>query len=1605
MINIQETIEIARKKLIRIYKFLQALDQIRNPIKKQITEQPWIMWFRDLPDHDYIARGKSKNEESIESVDSSEDIFVLKVRRPELTHPPEPPGEVKDWVKSGWQKFEGTVTLIEEKSKLDENGTEVITNFNDSEIRVQLFTEWVEKRSQWIKLERPARATMVIFERLYTFYAQIERENEQVELILGDGLLKWRLSESDPIHHPILLQKVNLSFNPNIPEFTVFETEQPTELYMALMRVISGVSASALAKIMDDLEQSQWSPIGNDKTDAYFKRLITQLSVHGEFITSGSTTENISNPSIHRDPMFFLRKRSLGISNAIESILIDLHESKELPEAVIRIAGIDLSDDSHHSDNQNEQPYGFIDSNGENENIYFSKDANGEQLQIAMHLNRYGSVLVQGPPGTGKTHTIANLLGHLLAEGKNVLVTSHTAKALSVLREKVVEPLRPLCVSVLDNEGSREQLEGSIDIITERLSSLNTITLEKEIIQLATRRNELLVEIRKTTEELKLTRLDEYRSITIAGLEFTPSNAARFVVDHYSEHNWIPGQVKLGHPLPLATQELEFVYQSNRSISKEDEEELSVPLVDTKGLLRPSELESLVAEYQQLLNSDLDYRRDLWRDTISNQSTEWLSLLLQQCLNASTYLIEDSSWRLPILAAGKEKGKQLEIWNELLMQVEATYEESLFSQSLFLNYGPEIPEDIDLDELETILSELIQFLNEGKKINLVQLFLKPRWKKIINLLKVNEQTPKQVEHFEALLKLTNLKKSRIQLTNRWKRQVSVIGGPDVSLLGEEPEKICKQVAEEIKKNMQWYSALWLGIEQNLNEQGLDWEKLLSEQPSILSVHGDLLRIGEVLKNQISNVLESQIKRNQWDVIQNKLRESIQITKLSDHSDHHGKTANLLKDSIINLDKLTYTVAYERLLILWTKIESFHNRNSLLAKLELLAPDWSISIQNRSELHGETMMPGDPEKAWLFKQLLKELEKRAGTSMEDLLKKIQLYRDELKKITITLVEKKAWLARVKKTTLTQQSALHGWKLLMRQVGKGTGARAPRLLAEARKLMPVCQTAVPVWIMPIHRVVENFDPSHNKFDVVIIDEASQADVMALTALYLGKQIIVVGDDEQVSPEAVGQRMDEVQRLIDTMLIEIPNASLYSGQTSIYDLAKTSFKLVQLREHFRCVSPIIQFSNYLSYKGEIKPLRDSSDVIRLPHTVSYKTNGYVAKGKVNEIEAMHVASLLIAAAEQEEYKTATFGVISLIGDEQAIQIDQLLHRYLSAVEYKRRQVRCGNSAQFQGDERDVMFLSMVHGPSGEGPLRMIPDPGDRMKKRYNVAVSRARDQIWLVHSLDQNIDLKEGDLRKRLIQHMENPWAITQSIESTVEEAESEFEIRVIRMLVQAGYRVVPQWRVGAYRIDMVVEGSGKRLAIECDGDRWHPIDKISEDMNRQAILERLGWKFVRIRGSQFFRNPDETMTPVFEKLEALGIDRNTESIDSTIDNASHNGQELKDQIIRRAAELRMDWEKPEEEYSFSESLIIEKPVDIINFNNENSTLPFDLLAYLSTNKIVHVDKRNLGGALWMVGGKELNQIIKDLKKQGVNFIYTAKGGKVTNNQPSWFTHYAD
>src|SRR6266571_3327394 len=1503
-----EKLRGARDKLTRVFRYLEALNQHRNPAKRQIREQLWNLWLHDLPDYPSIKRGGVKSRASKAASSEGQNgetggaSFVLKVQRPSLTPPPTPPPETAEWLEAGWDDPSNGISVLDSRPDPEKHNEYRDARFADSGTRPVAFQRWKAVRDEWAKNEMPARACMKIFETLYALYGRIDREAERVELVLGDGILSWSRPEGG-IYHPILLQRLQLQFNAAVPEFTLSEADHPAELYSALFQSMTDVDGRAIGRCREELEREGFHPLFNGTASEFLKRLVVQLSPRGEFIEDGAPDGEQNDPRIGRDPVVFLRARTLGFAAAIEGILADLRTREDLPWSLLNIIG----EESPIPDSREADP--SVNGSGQAEaDVLLSKPANPEQIRIARQLEEHGGVLVQGPPGTGKTHTIGNLIGHLLAQGKSVLVTSHTTKALRMVRHHIVPELRPLCVSVLESDlDSRKQLESAVGSIAERLSRADAGSLETEARKLEAQRCELVKKLDEIRNQLTEARADEYRDIAIAGKAWAPADAARKVAQEKDGYSWIPGPVAAVARLPLSPGELADLYRTNTSVSRDDENELSGHLPELHDLPSPEDFEASLSERNRLGMEDLDLRSDLWQSGASQQSPEELETLAANLAQAVEPLSGKEKWKLTTVYAGKYGDVYRQPWDQLVSNVRLVHREAANAQESVVKYGPQLSANLALEDQERIAGEILAHLESGGKLGSIALFTHKSWSQFVEQTRVNGARPRHPEHFHALRQLSRLKTLRKDLAARWDRQVAALGTPHSAEMGEEVEKTLMQFCDAIEDCLRWYEHTWLPLQQQLEDLGFRWEKFLAEQPAVIGPDGELVRIGIAVTDSLLPILDSRFKKLKLVQLNEEFRDLKGKLKLDARLAKSSKVIAQLLEAVKEEDSSSYRNAYERILALKSRQADLDLRRALIARLETAAPAWAAAIRNRTGVHGRGEPPRDPASAWTWRQLNDELDRRASVSLEALQTKSEKLREQLRRVTVELIDKRAWSAQARRTSPRQRQALVGWLDTIRRIGKGHGVRVALLRAEAARKMSECRGAVPVWVMPLSRVVENFDPRVTRFDVLIIDEASQSDVMALVALYLGKTVLVVGDHEQVSPSAVGQDLGIIQNLIFQYLPGIPNSDLYDGQISIYDLARQSFGgTTCLVEHFRCVPEIIQFSNMISYDWRIKPLRDASRVQLHPHTVAYRVSGSSRDGKVNRQEALGVASLLAAAIEQPEYKKndmgqpLSFGVVSLVGDEQAIEIDNLLRKHISPDRYELHRLLCGNAAQFQGDERDVIFISLVD-TAQRGPLSLRDQ--ELFKQRFNVAASRARDQMWIVHSLSPHNDLKPDDLRRQLIEHAQDPSRLMRALEEKEKRTQSTLEREVMKRLVAAGFRVAPQWRIGAFRIDLVVEGGGKRLAIECDGDRYHALEKLPEDMERQSVLERMGWIFTRMRGTEFFRNPDRALKPVFEKLQLLEISPASAKVNAT--GKTQAASDLIDRVVRRAEELRNTW----------------------------------------------------------------------------------------------------
>jgi|CXWL01.1.fsa_nt_gi very-short-patch-repair endonuclease/superfamily I DNA/RNA helicase len=1522
-----------RERLTKLFEYLKAYTDLRYPPVRDIAQQPRSLWLKDLPSHPSVELFRDTGKSDVEAEDSD---IVLRLTRPVITNCPPPPTALSEWVKPSWQELTGTVEVQSTRNVIGKDGKTKIELFGADSQRPLLLSEWQQRREQWITNERPARQSLTLFQAVYEWYGVQEREGERIELLVGDGLLHCP-DAGGTFRHPVLLQKLELEFYPEKrqPQFVFRKREQPPELYMEFIRVLPAVNNQQLARCADELKKAEFAPLGEQDTDGFFRRLIQGLfPSDGEVIEAESATPsgrkssstqpdlalfNQSSPtveqkipSIERQPVIFMRQRRVGPSNVFDLVLEDIASREVFPPSLLQILGLEAATTS-----QAESPAGGLSVGNEDEDVLLSKSANREQLEIAKQLARNDCVLVQGPPGTGKTHTIANLLGHLLAQGKRVLVTAHTPKALRVLRQKVVEPLQPLCISVLHNDKqSQEELQASVQKIHVRLSEDDRL-LERDAQRLLGERKGILEALRHARERILDARQDEIRDVVFAGKPTRPIEAAKRVKEGTGKDDWIPSPVKLGESLPLSHADVVTLYQTNARISLADERELAGSRPDLGSLPTAKEFRSAVEEMTALASQNLRLREEFWDDSREPDELAEFDRMLELASKTIEFLRDSASWEMLAVQAGKDGEHARHEWDSLIEKIEATWRGVHECHSLVMEHGPVVSDPRHPDELLPLVEEIIQHQKAGSSFGLLAKLTKRHWFEFKEKVCIGSRPLElhDVTHLHAVQALLRMRQLRSELVERWERQMGSQGGLASSELGEHPEQVCKQFVPKIKVCLIWYASTWQPLEGEFQRLGFRWSMFLDSTTPESGSNAELRRIRRAVLGDLGPILQSRSGWLRHRRLLKMLREWHE--QVPESAKPEAQATRRFRQALRDASPTDYQTAYEELARLKNLEFDLSRRRKLLSQLARSAPAWTSAIENRLERHSQPQAPGDPHSGWEWRQLHDELERRASVSFNHLQQQIERLGHQLLEVTAQLVEKQTWMNQVRRVKKypDQKRALGAYAALRNKITKtGKGVRDADIRAAARREMATAKDAVPVWIMPLAEVADTFDPRKTRFDVVIIDEASQCDPSSLFALYLGHQTIIVGDDEQVTPVAVGVDMEEVSKLIRVCLEDVPFKELYDGTTSVYDLAQIAFGgVIRLTEHFRCAPSIIAFSNNLSYKGEIKPLREASSIPLTPHVVHYRVEGGRERGdNVNEVEAEVIASLICAAIEQPEYeknelrKPLTFGVVSLVGDKQALKIDSLLRQRLEPAEYQRRQILCGDSAQFQGDERDVMFLSIVDGPPEQPPLAMRQEgPKKIFKKRFNVAASRARNQMWVVHSLNHETDLKVGDYRRRLIEHALDPEAWERELQKRLEKVDPRskvFEGIVLRRLMERGYNVLPQHQAGHYYIDLVVVGNGRRLAVECDGEQFHGPDKLQEDLDREAVLVRLGWTFERIRGSLFFRDENRALEPVFQRLREMNI---TPEL-STVARTSLDGKaEVIEQVIRRSQEIKAFW----------------------------------------------------------------------------------------------------
>jgi len=448
-----------------------------------------------------------------------------------------------------------------------------------------------------------------------------------------------------------------------------------------------------------------------------------------------------------------------------------------------------------------------------------------------------------------------------------------------------------------------------------------------------------------------------------------------------------------------------------------------------------------------------------------------------------------------------------------------------------------------------------------------------------------------------------------------------------------------------------------------------------------------------------------------------------------------------------------------------------------------------------------------------------------------------------------------------------------------VTRVAGQTRPRITVRelVRRAGKAIQALKPCWMMSPMSVAQYLAPGDIRFDLLIMDEASQIrPEEALGSIARAAKAVIVGDQMQLPPTPFFQKLSQGE--LDEGEFED------SKEDSVLEAAAGRFYPARrLKWHYRSEhGSLIAFSNHEFYNDQLtvfpSPYYDHPR-----YGVSLVQAGGTYEAGFNEVEGRRVVS---AAVEfMKNCPNESLGIVA-VNAKQAEFIREQLDRecatdensaaYVQKWEPTLESLFVKNLENVQGDERDVIFISTVYGKDRKGSFfqRFGPINGIYGHRRLNVLFTRAKKKVTVFTSMIPE-EIQEEDkhwgvkVLKGYLQFARDGMAVLPNANG---ECESEFEQWVLQVLQSHGYQGVPQVGVCGYRIDIAVRhpvNAGTFLCgIECDGATYHSARSVRErDRLRQEILEKYGWKLYRIWSTDWFRNPSLQTKHLLKYLREL------------------------------------------------------------------------------------------------------------------------------------------
>ena len=1461
-----------REDAIALCRFLAELVKLREAAVRDISQYEQVLWAAHIPrDQGCHSVAWDREERG--------DVWI-EVRKPLREPHPDPPGAVSDWVLPG-RLDDSSIELPELSEALPGRSADdpplLLSDHPDVQTAWDSYIE--DRWWPWAERDRHELRVQAAHRQIFEMYQRQQHLGETFEVVLGLGFLSWRVPGGQAVGRHLVALRCSVEFDVVSGTLTVgpagegarpaFEQDMLDPQHRPVPEV-----AGSLERELGRVGDSIWEP---DRADEILRSWVSSAQADGMYSAALEPPASAGDaPVVHFAPALILRRRTgRPFRTALDDMADRLSAGEDLPEGLVRFL-----------DASGTPGGGAADGDGSgtgSEEVYFPLPASDAQLRIASRLAESSGVLVQGPPGTGKSHTIVNLVCHLLAGGRRVLVTSHAVRALGVLRGMIagrVPEIAPLSVVLLgDDHWALTAMEESVQGITARGSSWDPeesrriiAGLEQDLDRERRRQARILADLRAIREG------ETIRHPERLGYGGTLAQIAASLAGRRKRLGWIPGHVPEELDAPLTGSEFGELVSLIRDEAVSEWERGGHGCIALEGLpdaqafgqaVRNEAEASVACEGQRAVRARPEYRSlemipDAERDDLAGGLGELIQLIervhrrpLKWVPTAVGQILGDS-WR-----SG---------WRELLEDTQRVVE-STAGMAGWLDGNPITPDPgVDLHTLREDASRLLRHLECGGGWGFGP-FFRPaavRQAGYIRRLRIGGRPCDTAETVADLVRRVNAEIDFGGLRERWKPHHQLI---ESTFVGQ--AIVLSGLCDALR---QYFEALSMSerLAQSLARMpGVpqpDWSDMAALrhlQETLSAAHAaKRLRAARAQFERAILELDEQQRSRPLDPAAGDLRAAI---------DYRSPGA--------------YTAAWERAAANAALDLRLARRRELGERLAGVAADLGAAL---------TESPGDAawdrgatdfEDAWNWSRMHAWATRMAAPGPEGQhLVDLGEARRGVSRTIGKIAAEKAWGHCLARMTESQRAHLEAWSRSIRSAGTGRGGHDPMRRRNAMEHLDGSRSAIPAWIMPLHRVAETFGPGSETFDVAIIDEASLSGPEALLLTCLARKLVVVGDEGQMHPTHAGVSHDAVRDLRDRHVGGLALADTCGVDSIFLDLAQSRYgDVIRLREHFRCMPEIIEFSNRIAYQGDpLIPLRQYGAGRPEPTIAVRRVRGGHQTGTegslVNRPEAEAIVDEIVALCGDDAHRDRTMGVISLDGVAQAREIEGRLREVLTPEEIERRRLLCADARAFQGDGRDVMFLSMVAAPTEGRAIGALTDRTAR--RRFNVAASSARDQMYLFHSATL-ADLDPQCLRHQLLEYCLSPGVGAEPVSgpdvAEIEERvhrddrqgrapppfDSWFEVEVFLQVVRRGYRVMPQFEVGGHRIDLVVQGLDGSLAVECDGDSRHGPDRYEEDAALQRDLERCGWTFWRLRESSFRLDPEGALEPLWATLTRRGI----------------------------------------------------------------------------------------------------------------------------------------